>query len=98
MDDRGVAPGLAVAVRLSTGISAQYGLMQQYVAKLDEYGLYGPLLLQPLMGLANTLLNGRPFTLGIWQVPALFTADKTIASIFELLHNVGAWAVFVLIG
>ena len=34
--------------------------LQQRIAKLNEYGLYGLLLVQPLTGLGNTLLHGRP--------------------------------------
>ena len=72
--------------------------LQQRVAKLNEYGLYGLLLVQPLTGLGHTLLRGRPFTIGAWQVPALFAPDSTFARVFELLHELGAWALLVLIG
>ena len=72
--------------------------LQQRVAKLSEYGLYGLLLVQPLTGLGNTLLRGRPFTIGAWQVPALFAPDRAFAQVFELLHELGAWALLALIG
>jgi superoxide oxidase len=72
--------------------------LQQRVAKLSEYGLYGLLLVQPLTGLGNTLLRGRPFTIGAWQVPALFAPDGAFARVFELLHELGAWALLALIG
>jgi Prokaryotic cytochrome b561 len=56
------------------------------------------LLAQPLTGLGNTLFHGRPFAVFAWQVPALFAADKTISHVFESLHELGAWALLLLIG
>ena len=71
--------------------------LQQQIAKLSEYALYGLLLVQPLTGLGNTLFRGRPFVLFAWRVPALLTADRTISHIFEWLHEFGARALVALI-
>ena len=72
--------------------------LQQRVAKLNEYGLYGLLLVQPLTGLGNTLFRGRPFALFAWQVPTLFAPNKAAAQMFHSIHEFGAWGLLVLIG
>jgi cytochrome b561 len=72
--------------------------LQQRIAKLNEYALYGLLLLQPLTGLGNTLLHGRPFALFARHVPAWFASDKAMSHLFEALHELGAWMLFGLIG
>ena len=71
--------------------------LQQGVAKLNEYGLYALLLVQPLTGLGHTLLRGRPFALLAWQVPAFLSRDKTVAHLFQSIHEFGAWALLALI-
>lgn len=72
--------------------------VQQWAAKLNEYGLYLLLLLQPLTGLATTLLLGRPFMLFLWQMPALMARDKPLAHMLEEVHKTGAWILAALIG
>ena len=58
--------------------------LQQWAAKLNEYGLYVPLLLQPLTGNTGVLFRGRPFVLFAWEMPALLTPNKTIYEVLEL--------------
>lgn len=72
--------------------------LRQRIAKLNEYGLYGLLLVQPLTGLGNTLLHGRPFALFVWQVPIWFAPDKSISLLFQSLHELAAWLLLALIG
>ncbi len=72
--------------------------LQQQIAKLNEYALYALLLLQPLTGLGNTLLHGRPFRLFVWHVPAWFAPDEAIWNAFQRLHELGAWMLLALIG
>ena len=72
--------------------------LQQRIAKLNEYGLYGLLLVQPLTGLGNTLFRGRPFALFAWQVPTLFAPNKAAAQMFHSIHEFGAWGLLALIG
>jgi superoxide oxidase len=72
--------------------------LQQRIAKLNEYGLYVLLLMQPLTGLGNTLFHGRPFALFAWQVPALFAPSKAVAHMFQSIHEFGAWGLMALIG
>jgi cytochrome b561 len=64
---------------------------------LSEYGLYLLLLAQPLTGLADTMLRGRPFALFIWTVPALIARDKPAAALAHLAHMAGAWALIALV-
>jgi cytochrome b561 len=40
----------------------------------------------------------RTKTIGAWQVSALFAPDRAFARVFELLHELGAWALLALIG
>jgi cytochrome b561 len=72
--------------------------LQQQIAKLNEYGLYVLLLLQPLTGLAMMLFRGRPFALFFWKVPASLSRDPTVSSFFLFAHRLGAWGLLALIG
>ena len=72
--------------------------LQQWIAKANEYGLYVLLLVQPITGLGEVVFRGRPFTLFIWQVPALLAPDASIRSLFLEAHELGAKALLVLIG
>ena len=72
--------------------------LQQWIAKANEYGLYVLLLVQPITGLGDVVFHGRPFTLFIWQVPALLAPDPAIRSLFQEAHELGAKALLVLIG
>lgn len=71
---------------------------QQLAAKLNEYGLYALLLLQPLTGLGDTVFRGRPFTLVVWRVPPLLHADKPVFHALHALHEWGAIGLLALIG
>jgi superoxide oxidase len=72
--------------------------LQQWVAMANEYGLYALLLVQPVTGLGRAVFHGRPFTLFIWQVPALWAPDTAIRTLFVKAHEVGGNALLVLIG
>jgi superoxide oxidase len=72
--------------------------LQQFIAKANEYGLYVLLLVQPVTGLGDVVFHGRPFTLFIWQVPALLAPDPAIRSLFQEAHEFGAKALLALIG
>jgi cytochrome b561 len=77
---------------------ATMGGLQRWAARLNEYGLYALLLIQPLTGLGDTLSRGRPFDLFLWRVPALLARDKALATTFHSLHEIGAISLAVLIG
>src|SRR6202051_3960618 len=72
--------------------------LQQSIAKANEYGLYVLLLAQPITGLGNVLFHGRPFSLLIWEAPALLEPNPAIRSLFVGAHEFGAKALVVLIG
>jgi cytochrome b561 len=72
--------------------------LQQSIAKANEYGLYALLLVQPITGLGNVLFHGRPFSLLIWEVPALLESNPAIRGLFVEAHEFGAKALVVLIG
>ncbi len=64
----------------------------------SEYALYALLLAQPLTGLAMTLFHGRPFTLILWQVPALVARNKDLAAWLHGIHETAAYALLALVG
>ena len=70
---------------------------QQRMAKLNEYLLYGLLLLQPLTGLGDTLFRGRPFGLFGLHLPALLPANKPVHLMLHSAHEIGANALLLLI-
>jgi cytochrome b561 len=72
--------------------------LQQTIAKLNEYGLYTLLLIQPLTGLADTLFRGHPFDLFFWAAPKVFDKNKALSHALHSVHEFGAWALLALIG
>ena len=72
--------------------------LQQWIAKANEYGLYALLVVQPITGLGNVLFHGQPFTMLIWEVPALLEPNPAIRSLFVEAHEFGVKALVVLIG
>jgi superoxide oxidase len=76
----------------------RFAYLQQWIAKTNEYRLYVLLLMQSITGLGDVVFHGRPFTLFIWQVPALFAPDAAIRSLFQEAHALGAKALLALIG
>jgi cytochrome b561 len=71
---------------------------QKWIATRTEYGLYGLLLLQPLTGLATTLLLGKPFPLLFWTVPALVPRNPDLWEALLSVHRVGAYCLFTIVG
>jgi superoxide oxidase len=69
----------------------------QWGARLSEWGLYGLLLVQPLTGMAATVLRGRPFDLLGIQVPSLLLPHKEWAAAAQGLHTLGAYALASLV-
>jgi cytochrome b561 len=57
---------------------------------LSEYAMYALLLVQPLTGMADTLLRGRAFQFFGVVVPPLVARDKALAGLFHLAHEAGA--------
>lgn len=72
--------------------------IQQWAAKLNEYGLYAVLLIQPLTGLGDSLFRGRAFPLILWTVPALLERNRALADAFHQAHLAGVQILAVLAG
>ena len=72
--------------------------VQQWLAKVSEYGLYAMLLIQPLTGLAQSFTLGRPFPLLAWEAPSVMFRDKALTDLIEKIHGVSAWMLLGLIG
>jgi cytochrome b561 len=70
--------------------------LHRITVKLNEYGLYALLLVQPLTGLLTTLFGGRPFALFLWQISPLIARDQSLQAAFHLSHELGAWALATL--
>ena len=77
---------------------ANLSKLMELAAKASEYALYLLLVLQPLTGIADTLLRGRPFDLFGHTIPALLPRLVDIAGGFHELHEWGAWALAGLAG
>lgn len=72
--------------------------LQRWVARLNEYGLYGLLLIQPATGLLQSLYRGKAFELWTLTVPALLNRDEAKVKLLEGVHSAGAWALACLVG
>jgi cytochrome b561 len=72
--------------------------LMRWVAKKSEQALYVLLLFEPLTGLADTLLRGRPFDVFIWSIPAMLPRHLDWSLFFRALHEWGAWALAGLAG
>jgi superoxide oxidase len=70
--------------------------LHRTTVKLNEYGLYALLLLQPATGLLTTLSGGRPFALFLWQLSPLMPRNDMLRAAFHLSHELGAWALAAL--
>jgi cytochrome b561 len=65
--------------------------LAKLAARLNEYALYGLLLIQPVTGALQTLYRGKPFGLFTSTIPALVARDKGLAGLFHGIHEWGAW-------
>ena len=72
--------------------------LNQRAAKLNEYGLYALLVIEPLAGIGNALFRGKPLALFAWQVPAIMAPEKNVSHMFHAIHEWGGWALLVLVG
>jgi superoxide oxidase len=72
--------------------------LHQLGARLSEYGLYALLLIQPVTGVAQTILRGRPFEVFAWSIPPLVARNVALVGIFRATHEIGAWCLFALAG
>ena len=72
--------------------------VQRRVATTTEYVLYSLLFLQPLTGLAATLILGEPFHLLFLTVPALFHRNIDLLESLLIVHRFGAYGLFIVIG
>ena len=72
--------------------------VQRELAKLNEYGLYALLMIQPLTGVADALFLGRPFPLFLWQIPTILPRERGVADFFAEMHQIGAYTLLSLIG
>jgi cytochrome b561 len=72
--------------------------VHRWLVKASEYALYALMLMQPITGLLMTLLQGKPFTLVVWQVPALLPRNFDLAQLFHQIHEPVGYALFCLIG
>lgn len=72
--------------------------IQRRLATASERALYALLLFQPLTGLAQSLLRGRPFSILFLEVSAVLPTAGALAAWFHLLHRAGAYSLFALVG
>jgi superoxide oxidase len=72
--------------------------LHRLAVTLSEAGLYGLLLVQPLTGLADSVLRGRAFPLFGLTLPALVHRDRALASLAHTAHAFGGYALAILVG
>lgn len=70
----------------------------QWLAKKSEHLLYVLLALQPLTGIAVSVLRGRPFRILLLDVPALVPPNLDLWSLLQGFHRMGAYALLTLAG
>jgi cytochrome b561 len=76
---------------------ASMSRLHRAFVQMSEYALYALLLVQPVTGMAATLLRGRQFGLFFWHVPPLMPESRTIWISLEGIHEIGACAFGALI-
>jgi cytochrome b561 len=73
-------------------------LLQQMLARANEYGLYGLLLVQPLSGLGQILFRGLPIHLFFSDFSPLPPVGRGVGAVFHEVHEIGAVSLAALIG
>ena len=76
---------------------ASMSRLHRAFVQMSEYTLYALLLIQPVTGMAATLLRGRQFALFFWHVPPLMSESRAIWISLEGIHEIGACAFGALI-
>ncbi|MDB5691116.1 MAG: cytochrome [Alphaproteobacteria bacterium] len=71
---------------------------QLWAARATEYALYILLAVQPLTGLAQSVLRGKPFGLLVGTMQAIAPRDRALVHLFHDLHEEAAWLLLALIG
>jgi len=79
------------------GFPSSMTRLHRLAVRSSEYGLYALLLIQPLSGLAQTVLRGRPFELLAWTVPPVSGEHLGYALLFHGVHELGAWCLIGLV-
>jgi cytochrome b561 len=74
------------------------GALHRAVAKASEYALYALLLVQPITGMAQTLLRGRAFDLFLVHIGPLIPREPALMSLVHDVHEAGGWALLSLVG
>ncbi len=74
------------------------GALHRAAAKASEYALYALLLLQPITGMAQTLLRGRAFDLFFIHIGPLIQRDPALMRLTHDVHETGGWALLTLVG
>lgn len=68
------------------------------MAKTSEYLLYALLLLQPMTGVAQTVLRGRNFKVFLVDVGPLAARNNDLTHIFHDMHEIGGSILLLAIG
>jgi cytochrome b561 len=71
---------------------------QQLIAKASEYVLYALLLVQPLTGMAQTVLRGRGFDVFLTHVGPVLARDRALEHAFHDIHEIGGTLFLIVIG
>lgn len=71
---------------------------QERLARLAHFGIYGLILLQVWLGLSMVFAKGRSVALlGQLEIPAWLAKAPDLAELFEELHGLVGWLLFLVI-
>jgi cytochrome b561 len=101
----GVTILLLTAIRLAVRVRSpipplpsDMPLLQRIAARLNIAGLYGALLLQPILGLIASMLGGGTVVLFDVALPRMLPTNVALADVLFRLHGGGALLFLISIG
>ncbi|MES1925339.1 cytochrome b/b6 domain-containing protein [Salinisphaera sp. T31B1] len=96
-----IGGALLLLARLTTATPSNAGLpvWQQKLSALVHWSLYLLLFVQPLGGIAMTMLHGHTVPLfGLFEIPQLLPESKGLGAALGEFHEIVAWVFAGLIG
>lgn len=96
-----VLPRLVVRLRSTTPpITPPVGVFTRWASNITHVLLYAFLIVQPLLGIASRMIEGKPIGLPLteWAIPSLMAKDETLGKMLEEWHEVLGTAFYYVIG
>lgn len=74
------------------------GTLSARAAVLGHVALYLLMIAVPLIGIALSVLRGQGFDFGLFSIPPLMEANRTLARPVKEVHELAAWGLVLLAG